>query len=301
MLKLAGFVINGNAASFEGCGVKTPTMFIKCVHRTIVQDHPLGQIHWYKTARDHDRFNLAGEWVPQSYVIAVISAGQAAYENSDGLQATVSPGDLLTYFPGVEQRLESEEGMGFGMIAFGGPIFSLWESSGILDRKSPVKHLKDARSWTNRLMSIPVSDDAQMPERDLLETTRLQQFLAEARLQSINSQLSVADIEWMERVRTLLRKEMRHGIDLAVVARQAGMQYEAFRKRFKKLFHLSPRQYHNRLLADSICTHMAETHSGNQEITTTFGFCDEYYFSKFFKTTTGVSPSECRKSFTVGG
>lgn len=275
-------------------------MFVKCVHRRIDEEHPLGQIHWHKIAKDQDKFNLIGGCTPCFYAVTVISEGEAEYENTDGIQAKVGPGDMVLCFPGVGQRLESEKGMGFGMIAFGGPVFAMWERSGILDRRSPVKHLRDAPLWTKRLLAIPVSDDAEVPERDLLEITRLQQFLAEARLQASNAEIAVDDIEWMEKVRALLRKEVRHGVDLAAIANESGMHYEAFRKRFRKLFKISPRQYHNRLLAETICSRLAESRTSNLDLTERFGFCDEYYFSRFFRNSVGMSPSEFRKQVAVG-
>jgi AraC family transcriptional regulator, arabinose operon regulatory protein len=97
--------------------------------------------------------------------------------------------------------------------------------------------------------------------------------------------------EWLERgAHTLEQPELPAG-GFAQVAKDLGVSYQTFRKRFRTRFGLSPHKYRIRHLMQRATVLLTEERLSVKETAARVGFSDPYHFSRTFREVTGRSPS----------
>jgi AraC-like DNA-binding protein len=79
------------------------------------------------------------------------------------------------------------------------------------------------------------------------------------------------------------------------VAREVGLNYENFRKRFAQLTGESPGRYQKRRRLDWACAAIYHGEQSLKQIADELGFCDVFHFSKAFKQEVGLTPSDYRR------
>ena len=94
---------------------------------------------------------------------------------------------------------------------------------------------------------------------------------------------------WLIEATTALETE--HGDQLPAIAKQLGLSYETFRKKFKSRYGVSPLQYRQRYLMQRACKLLLNRRLSVKETAAMLGFCDEFHFSRLFKKVIGRPPS----------
>ncbi len=90
-----------------------------------------------------------------------------------------------------------------------------------------------------------------------------------------------------------------HGqsIHIEALAEMVHLSVSQFDRRFKKLFHLSPVKYINKVRIHAACQALSQTDSAITRIALDVGFYDHSYFTKKFKEEIGLTPKEYRKQY----
>ena len=91
-----------------------------------------------------------------------------------------------------------------------------------------------------------------------------------------------------------IREDLHHGVDLRKIARQSGLSYVQFLRRFKACAGMSPSEYLGMLRIQKAKSLLSDSPLRIKEIAAACGFENEYYFSNYFKARTDLSPSEFR-------
>ncbi len=86
-----------------------------------------------------------------------------------------------------------------------------------------------------------------------------------------------------------------HDFTVAKLAEHFGMSETHIRRLFEQSAHTSPLRYIHALRLDKAKNMLLVSNYSITEIAFSVGFEDPYYFSRFFKRETGMSPSEYRK------
>lgn len=92
----------------------------------------------------------------------------------------------------------------------------------------------------------------------------------------------------------LLQESIDEKVNVKKLAQQLPMGYSKFRKEFKKAVGKSPLEYQLELRLDKAKELLSSTTQTISEIAFQTGFDSVYYFSKFFKIKTGISPKYYR-------
>lgn len=230
------------------------------------------------------------------YALVVITRGEGHYEDEAGRERSLAAGDWIVVFPelGHYYRPERPGGWDEVYVVFEGPVFETWRNQGLLDPARPCGRLADPESWLaefRRAMGDPRSGA-------LVRLCAFQQLLAVALEGGNDPELSPkAGAAWFtDACRLLSRPE--GGAEQA--ARELGMNYETFRRKFKEHAGIAPHRYHRQQVVNLAARMLDSTDLKSAEIARTLGFCDEAYFSRVFKQVAGRSPREYRTRQEAG-
>ncbi|MFG0247615.1 MAG: helix-turn-helix domain-containing protein [Phycisphaeraceae bacterium JB051] len=233
------------------------------------------------------------------YAVVFLLAGSGHYADANAVRSAIAPGDLILVFPDLPHRYGPgpDETWTEMYLVFNGPVFSLWDQKGLIDRASPVMHLEPLDYWAKRFESILGAPHEAGHAPPLLEVCRLQEVLAEIFTSSshADSQHDASDRQWLSHACMLLETDLANRRHPWQVAEHLGMDYERFRKRFTQLMGMPPARFRNNRIIDRACEMMQSTMLSDKQIALSLGFCDEFYFSKRFKQLVGVTPSVFRR------
>lgn len=82
----------------------------------------------------------------------------------------------------------------------------------------------------------------------------------------------------------------------AALAREAGMNANAFIRKFRQAVGHTPHQYLLRLRVEQACGWLRREDLTMEQVAEAAGFCDRFHFSRVFKQVMGVSPAKFRDS-----
>jgi AraC-like DNA-binding protein len=236
-------------------------------------------------------------------VFALVYAleGEAFYRDANGLDISISPGDLILVFPGLPHTYGPRPGKKWSEYyrAFEGDVFKLWREKGLFSPAKPVYHLEPVEYWLEKFQSIAERNQGPGSPPSVLDVCRLQMVLAEVLLSERTGSIMPQDLDWATGVCSLLEKAPVREMSMPAVANNLKMSYESFRKRFTRIVGMSPARFRDTRIINRACRLMQETRLSGKEIAYRLGFADECHFSHRFKQITGRSPLQFRRAIPV--
>ena len=102
----------------------------------------------------------------------------------------------------------------------------------------------------------------------------------------------------MVKVINFIRENCYQEVEISTLAKIANLSVSHFNRRFKELFHLSPRQFILKLKIAEACKIIRDQPKTNlSEIAYKMGFYDQSYFNRQFNKFMGMAPLAYRKKF----
>ena len=237
--------------------------------------------------------NGAGVLTPKRilphFTLVYVLRGGGSYEDENGYEFDVNPGDAIIVLPGLEHWYGPPKGEVWDelYLVFEGSVFDLWREEGCFDLSKPVISLHPTDYWLDRIkQTIGDNNDGDLVKM-MGEAMRMQSLLID--IQHAARDDIEADIEWLEEAKAVLEEESVHD-----AAHAMGVAYEVFRKKFRKLSGMPPGKYRTAALMERACELLNDRSRTLREIADALGYCDEYHFSKQFSKTIGWSPREYR-------
>jgi AraC-like DNA-binding protein len=231
--------------------------------------------------------------------LVLVTRGEGLYKDAKGKRTPVKAGDAILVFPGSPHWYGPQKGQVWDEIyvAFDGPMFAPWFTSGLLDPDFPIRHLGEQMdskaSWL--MLWIEQFADLKSRAKQIQAMTSLVQFLSEVALGEGNGHRQPDD--WLARAKGLLSYDLKGDIDLERVAKHLDSSYEAFRKRFQSHAGMAPMRFRNERKIESAKQMIRYSPAvSNREVAEALGFSDEFHFSKRFRQIAGVTPNDFRKS-----
>lgn len=232
--------------------------------------------------------------------MVLITAGAGWFEDARTPRKTISAGDMFFLFPGVWHSYGPDKGDSWDEIflVFSGEIPRAWHKAGWLPEEPPIVSLGDGDTafWSRKIETVPGRRMPWDAKSCREEICRLQQLLSEVlAAREAHQQRHESDRRWAEEVNRLIEKQLSRAPDWDALAARLGMGYEAFRKRFARVFNVPPVKHLTRLRINRCCDMLAHPSASNRAVAEALGFCDEYYFSRCFKQAVGMTPREFRR------
>jgi AraC-like DNA-binding protein len=260
---------------------------------------PLGRI--VMIGESHGvRRKMAGLRQLGYYALVYLFDGHGIYQDAGGRKRTLSGGDCFLLFPDVPHHYvpsgDMQDWCEF-YIVFEGPEFDLWRREGLLMEDDCFFRLEPAYLWLKRFREVVDMQAIPSPFSSLADLCRLQLLLAD--IQGHQAQALIGDDEsaWLQRAYALIEAQVPGSPDFRAMARELGVSYDVFRRRFARLSGHSPGQYHLIRLMDRASSLLCKTRMTNAEIARELGICNEFYFSRMFAKVTGLSPRRFRTKF----
>lgn len=257
---------------------------------------PLGRITWAGRHLDSTtvRPMRLRHW--DTYAAIYVLKGRARFEDQDGTRRDVGPGDLVLAFPGHGYAYQVDPALPWSefFIQFRGPVFDLWTKEGLLSQRRPVVHLEPMELWWKRLEAMIRPLAIPEPAQSLRRVCLLQEFLVDA-LVLPRTRATPAEDLWLRRAQALLGRNPESFLDWPAVARDLGLSYHQFRRKFTMLAGVPPARWRAAQVLEHAADLLGNPHLSIKEVAARCGFCDAFHFSKRFHQFAGVTPAQFRR------
>jgi AraC-like DNA-binding protein len=237
-----------------------------------------------------------------SYALVLSLRGRCAYWDERNGSRAIGPGEGFLLFPDVRHRYRGAGPTGWDefFLVFDGPVFDCWRAQGLISPDRPFLRLHPVSYWLARLRAC--LDPGGMAGRAaaLRQICALQAALVEA-LAVTEGAAATGDRPWLARACSALAEPGAQALPLAGLAKDLGMPFETFRKRFAAAMGMSPGAYRTARLIDEAGRLLATSTLSGRAIAERLGFSDEHYFSRRFRQLAGMTPTDFRRRVASRG
>lgn len=252
----------------------------------------------------HDKRSISTERmrVLGHHALVLILSGEGYYQDADGHRCNLRIGDTVVVSPDLAHAYGSrnEDPWGQLYVVFSGPQFDLLWQTPTFSAHLPVWHLEPVDLWRSRLEEVLHSGVNQTPLEALRTIGKFTHLLIDMATSDAASRKHPEDT-WLEESLRLLGEPQSVGwIRPRDAAKQVGLSYEAFRKRFAARTGQAPGQFQMQRRIDLACAAIYEGNDNFKELAEKLGFCDVYHFSKAFRQQVGSPPSAYRRTVRGG-
>lgn len=230
--------------------------------------------------------------VLDEYQLILITRGRGELETRTGGVFPLRSGDLFILFPGEWHRYRPEKTTGWreNWVGFRGEIADRLVPLCAAPATPVLRIGHDEELLRLLLSSADWIQNAPPGFQGMLAANTIT-LLARAHSLSLRRQTSTRRHgERMRQAKCLLLEHAAEEVDLPGMAADLGYSYSRFRALFKEHTGWSPRQYQLRIRVNRAKTLLAAGDLGVGEVAERVGFHSVYYFSRFFKTATGLPP-----------
>jgi AraC-like DNA-binding protein len=232
-----------------------------------------------------------------SFQILLISDGQGIFESDKAGIVNLMPGSIILLYPGSWHRYRPLKKTGWKeyWIGFEGEVSGMLAGSGVLSVQNPVVNIRDFEEIRNLFDSAILHSRETNPGFQLIVSGLLFQIFGQI-LFAVKSRTkqSKSFMQQINLAKELMQGELDDSSDISKIAEKLNMGYALFRKKFKELTGLSPKQYQMQLKLGRAKSLLLGTDLPVKLIAYETGYESIYHFSKVFKEKIGCSPSQYR-------
>jgi len=259
---------------------------------------PVGEIELAGLLRNVSGIDPVGMRILRRFTLVLMVEGRGYYRDVRGTKLEIGPGDVILVFPEIAHAYGPLPGSEWTQIyfVFDGPQFQLWRAQGLLAPERPVLRLGAVDYWRQRLREVVKGDALHSAGAPLRALGQFLSVLTDMLATDTESTRLTGRDVWLEKsLRLLGDRGATAWATPQEVAKQVGLNYENFRKRFVQLTSESPGRYQKRRRLEWACAAIYHGDYSLKQIADTLAFCDVFHFSKAFKQEIGLTPSDYRR------
>ena len=245
----------------------------------------------------YDHPGMEGWRTFDHYGIAYVIEGEGRFQDGNGYDTQINPGDLIIVYPGLRHYYGPTKGRCWNefYVLFDGDVFDLGVRSELFDPKRPVAHAEPIDYWARELELI-LEESGEPGYSSVATSCKLLATLARMLRQGPGGRVTSENARWLQHATRLLEYDLENPPNVEAIAEALETSVPTFRKRFKELSGQPPGRFRMTRLIERASELMQDARLTNKEIAEQLGFRDEFYFSRRFKEITGKAPREFRRS-----
>lgn len=231
------------------------------------------------------------------YQIMYITKGRGVFESEMSGPRIVNTGDAFVLFPNVWHRFKPDDATGWReyWVEFNGDLIRHYRLKEYLNPKEPLISIGVVGQIAESYLKILDLVRDERPGFQYIASGILIQLLGQliATLKyepfagnEIESHIQQAKLYMLENISSEISQE--------TVAKNIGMSYSLYRKKFKEYTGLAPAQYHIQLRINTARELLVATDLSMKLISAQLGFETPDYFFRLFRKKTGYAPSDYR-------
>lgn len=232
------------------------------------------------------------------YGLNYVLNGEGHYRTAHGRPLKVPAEHVVLFFPKIPHSCGPAPGEFWDefWFEFEGPVFDLLRQNNVLNPDRPIHHAEGRDYWFRRLFDIVPPQHLRQKTPPEVSVMRFVSLLTELLADNKTPEEPQPQDDWVATACHLLGDaENSESGSVAAVARQLGLSYENFRKKFRAAVGFSPGQFHMDARIDRAAALLYHGRQSIKEIANELNFCDEFYFSRCFKRRFGQSPRHFRQ------
>jgi AraC-like DNA-binding protein len=228
-----------------------------------------------------------------SFTLVYITRGQGVFESKRGGKSSISAGDLFILFPNEWHRYRPDPATGWDeyWVEFDGEQARRIMNHPGFSKKKPVVHLGHQEKILRLFIEITDYIEQHRSEFEHIIAAQTSQIVAWILAAIQNEQGSGAADETIQHACCRILEQFDQTIDFERLARDLGLSFSGFRKKFQKATGLPPGKYQLQIRIKKAGELLRQTDLPVGEIAERTGFESIYYFSRLFKKKTGKTPS----------
>ncbi|MBN1780543.1 AraC family transcriptional regulator [bacterium] len=233
----------------------------------------------------------------QEFQILYITRGKGYFQSKELGKKLIEEGTIIILFPGVWHRYMPDQKTGWHehWIAFNGIQPETFRQNGILSPDNAVIKIGLDETIIKLYQQIlELIESGKVGFRETI-TALTYQIIASIITSEKLKKFGGKEIEEVvQSAKAIMTDRTGQQIHFQNLAAELGVGYTWFRRMFRHYTGLPPIQYFLQLKLNKAKDLLVSTSLSVKEIAVICGFDSQYYFSKFFKKRTGMSPGQLR-------
>jgi AraC-like DNA-binding protein len=234
--------------------------------------------------------------VLSEFQMVYITRGEGLF-SSGGQTYRVQPGSLLLILPGLMHAYHplAETGWQEHWVGFKGSYFSHLRDEGLFSPEHVFFETGLRDSVLSAFSQIFDEVRAQRPLYQMKVCAAIIGLFAEVLTRERRKEQPNYYQQIVQKAKYLMESNVYGAINLPGIAEQIGISTSRLNTIFKTYTSMTPYQYYIHIKIHKAESLLEQEDISIKETAHTLGFEDQYYFSHFFKSKTGVSPSDWKK------
>lgn len=278
--------------------VLPPNIKRKIVNNPIINNFHLTAIGHYPKATNHDRERKSGS--PQYILIYCVEG--CGYIHISGIKHELQPNTYFIIPKNLAHHYHSDESNPWSIywIHFTGDI-----SEKIYERYAedhhpgvhPLSYDENRILLFEQLYSI-IEHSFNEKELEIANIYLLNYISSIVYYKEANP--SIYSTDAISKSIAYMKQHINAKFDIESLATQQSLSVSHYSRTFKQKTGFSPINYFNQLKVQKACQYLYFTDRNIKDICLELGFEDQYYFSRLFRKSIGISPSRYKKSYKKG-
>lgn len=247
---------------------------------------------------DDHLFSYERGRVLPTWVVGLILEGRGNFESEGSAPAEIRAGDLFLLFPNIRHRYRPQSDTGWSQwwIEITGPLAEKWVEVARLAADRPVLPQAGSSMLLDTFQELAAVTRDDHPLNPLLVSSLALQVVARAGSEREHQDPATERVmALVRRTRQLLREQTeKPTVDWDELSQSLGVSYSSLRHTFVKSVGLSPGKYHLFVRQRYAVSLLCNSDLPVGDIAHKLGFDSIYYFSRFIKQRTGLSPRKLR-------
>ncbi|MDR3337649.1 MAG: AraC family transcriptional regulator [Treponema sp.] len=230
------------------------------------------------------------------FQVVYVAQGEGVF-NADGRSYQVKPGCLMLILPEMWHSYKPvyETGWHEYWVGFKGDYFTRMLEEGILSPRQIFFNIGLHNDLIPIFGRIFEAIRIQPPLYQLRACSGILMLLAEMLTHERQGDKPSYYQKIVEKAKFLMEQRVESVLSLSDISEELGLSSSRFSEIFKTYTAMTPYHYFIQLKIHRAERLLEEEGSSVKEVSLNLGFEDQYYFSRLFKSKTGISPSDWKK------